>query len=111
MYIKKPKRVIVINTELKQVYEAHVCGLKDMQKIVGGLIERAMILDNGDEIYVNEEGLFDQSLKPFVIDGNVFIGNAYIIGSVTSSGGNRPAASSVDDIYRQITFLESAGSI
>lgn len=106
--MKKPKRVVVIDPSKNEVYEAEVTSLKDMRAIVGGLIERAIILENGDELYVNEEGLFDSTLRPFFIDGGInqaFVGTAYIIGSVTPTGDNRAAASKVEEIRKKVRFL------
>ena len=102
----KQKRVIFIDTANRTVSETTVATLDDMQKLVGGLIERATVLENGDELYVNEEGFFDSNPQLFFIDGahQWFAGNAYIIGSVTDSGNNRPAKSTIGEIVKKVNF-------
>lgn len=104
----KPKRVVIIDTKNMEIREGEVTDLKSMQAIVGGYIERAHITEDGHEVYVNEEGLFDNSLMPFVFEGahQPFVGNAYIIGSVTDTGNNRPATMGVDEAKRMVRFLK-----
>lgn len=101
-----PKRVIMINAELQIITEGVVIGLSGMQKLVGGYIERAHIFENGDELYVNEEGLLQNTNHFFVVEGfhQPFAGNAYVIGPVTANGNNRGAVSTVEEIKALVTF-------
>lgn len=105
--LNKPKRVVIINSEDRVFLEAQVSSLDDMQKIVGGLIERAFILPNGDEIYVNEEGLLSQPTDFFSVRGapEPFAGNAYVIGEVDDVGDNNGARSTLGDIKRLVRFM------
>jgi hypothetical protein len=105
----KPKKVITINPETREISEAIVSTLEEMQKLVGGLIERCAILDNGDELYANEEALFNSDLKPW---GMIFesglalqiVGPAYFIGEVNSRGNNSDVVSTVEDIKKIVIF-------
>lgn len=105
--MKPLKRVVIINSETQQVTEDEISGLEDMQKIVGGRIERAFIIDNGDEIYVNEEGLLRGSnfFCEMVNKDFILFGNAIIVGAVTPTGANRDALSTTEEIREQINFL------
>jgi hypothetical protein len=105
----KAKRVIHVNAQEKTIKETSVSTLEEMQALVGGLIERVCILENGDEVYANEEGLLGSEPKSwFRIDSypRPIAGSAYVIGSVTASGNNRPCKSTVDDIKAQFHFLK-----
>lgn len=104
----KPKRVIHINSVTQTISETTVECLKDCQNLVGGYIERGLILANGDELYVDEEGLLKNCEFWFSIIGHPrpFAGNAYIIGSVTASGNNRPAISELAEIKKRVTFQQ-----
>lgn len=104
----KTKRVLVIDPEARTVTEAEVTDLRSMQLIVRGLIERALIFENGDELYVNEEGLFHTPNYFFEVKGFpvALCGRAYVIGSVTPSGNNRASTKfSVDELKKEIRFL------
>lgn len=106
----KPKRVIHINATERTIKETSVSSLEDCQKLVGGLIERVCILPNGDEVYANEEGLLgDLSNQQWIgVDSQPrpIAGSAYVIGSVTASGNNRPCKSTVNDIKASFHFLK-----
>lgn len=104
--MKSSKRVVVIDTIKRKIYESEVSSLEEMQKLVGGHIECATILENGDEVYVNEEGLFTGDPQFFSIKGGhqPYAGNAYVIGSVTSAGNNRAAESTVAEIQHSVKW-------
>lgn len=105
------KRVVIIDVELGEIREGRVRCLNDMQLIVGGNIERGHTLENGDEVYVNEEGLFIDGLNAFYIKGSYqpFFGSAYIIGSVTSTGNNRASKSTISEIKEMVRFMKCPG--
>lgn len=106
--MKKPKRVIVIDLVACAFREEDVFDLSDMQKIVGGRIERAFCLENGDEIYVNEEGLFDRDAGVFLVKGahQPFVGSAFVIGGPTKSGNSTSAKSSLKDIEKTVILWQ-----
>lgn len=101
------RRVIFIDSENRDITETTVSSLKDCQNLVGGLIERGHILDNGDELYVNEEGLLGDPRRFFKLDGahQPFAGNAYIIGEVTGSGNNKNAKTTLEEAAGLIKFF------
>jgi hypothetical protein len=75
--------VVVIDAEKKEVrIESIDNKLEAMQGIVGGLIERAWVLSNGDDLYVNEEGLLNGSKSGFVMDHapQPYMGSGFIVG-------------------------------
>ncbi len=98
-------KVIAIDTLGKRVYETSVEGLDDMQALVGGLICPAATLDNGDEVYVNDEGLFNAEAFFDVGAHQPFAGNAYVIGPVDKKGNNTDVQSTVEQIKAKAEFL------
>jgi len=106
---KMGRKVVVVDPAARSIVNSVVSSLEDAQAIVGGLIERICTLPNGDEVYANEEALFNSELVPFLL---VFedvppikiVGPAYIIGSVTDSGNNRDVSSTVDKIRKCVVF-------
>ena len=65
----KQIKAIVIDPFSQQIYEKKISQdhLPDMQEIVGGYIESAGRFDNGDVLFVNEEGLFKKNQKFFKV--------------------------------------------
>ncbi len=100
------RRVIFINTTEGFCQLEEVSTLADMQKLVGGLIERAHILDNGDEVYVNEEGMLGDPREFFSIHGahQFFAGNAFIIGAPDRNGNMCSAISKIGEVEALIRF-------
>ena len=109
--MKAAKRVIVIDPATRTITESTVRCLEDMQQIVGGLIERALITDDGTnhELYVNEEGLFEEELHPFTFVGArqpILVGRAFLIGPVDRFGENQAATLSVQEVAAMVGFPE-----
>jgi hypothetical protein len=106
----KAKRVIHIDAKARTIKETLVATLEDMQKLVGGLICYATTLDNGDEVYCNDEGLFgadEEGLLDFVRfnhDDAIFAGSVYVIGHATRAGNSTDAKSSVKEITQLVQF-------
>jgi hypothetical protein len=65
----KKVKVVVIDPFKQQIYEKEIGQdhLPDMQGIVGGYLEAVGRLDNGDTLFVDEEGLFKDNQKFFKI--------------------------------------------
>lgn len=101
------KKVIFINTKDGKIEETTVNGLADMQRLVGGRIERAFTFRNGDELYVNEEGLFESPTYFFEVAQahQPFAGNAYVIGGANSRGDNTDVKQSLIDLGQLLLFL------
>ena len=100
------KRVIHIDTKNRKITETEVEGLPGMQKLVGGRIECAGQLPNGDEVFVNEEGLFEDK-APFFDIGlhQPFAGNAFVIGPLDSRGNSTSVQSNVGMISLLVKWL------
>jgi hypothetical protein len=102
-------RAIKIDAEAKTVTEIELDAadnLSAMQTAVGGLIETAHELDNGDRIYVNEEGLAGNPQCFFEIAGGhqPFAGNGVVAGLESGSGKTKAAESSLSEIKSKVTF-------
>lgn len=103
------QRVIFIDAASGAFLETKVYSLEDMQSLVGGLIECACRLPNGDEIYVNEEGLFNGYLRGFTVDGNdtePFVGNGFVIGSPDELGEHTDAESTIRYVMDRVRFFQ-----
>ncbi len=96
-----PKRkAIFINARLRVAMEMQIDGLADMQALVGGRIERATTLPNGDDVYVNEEGLLGRPEFFFDIGAHQpFAGSAIV---VREQGELR---STLNYINKQVKFM------
>lgn len=103
------RRVLVIDAKRREVSEGCISDLASMQELVGGNIQRGQILDNGDEVFVNEEGLFGSPTAFFYIDGGAqpFAGNGFITGQATRAGNTTNAKSDLEKIKSQIRFLNN----
>lgn len=112
--MSKMIRMILIDSEKKEVTEfaAHPgASLEAMQQSVKGMIERATQLPNGDDVYVDEEGLFKGYKSGFVLPGighQPFIGNGVVAGC-NVEGDTISAKSSLDVLRKQIKFIDIKG--
>jgi hypothetical protein len=102
-------RAIVIDSMMQTVKEATLSKedtLTQMQTLVGGYIERATQLPNGDDVFVNEEGLLRSPRHFFTIVGGhqPYAGNAVILNS-DEEGDSAPAKSDLVYITTSVKFL------
>jgi len=98
-------RAILIDAKNMEIREVEIDGsLESLQKAVGGLIETAMYLENGDVMFVNEDGLalFDYF---FEITGGhqPFAGNGIVVGD-DGNGGERSCNSTVEGIELKVWY-------
>ena len=78
----------LINSDFQVITEVHVDDLETIQDCVGGYIELAYSLPNGDHIFVNEEGKLKDPTRFFAIKETglfhkahqMFAGNAVFLG-------------------------------
>lgn len=123
-------RIIIIDAKNREIREEFHSGdsLKILQTAVGGYIERAVTLENGDDVYVNEEGLLRLQEEQFrhcfamQVDDFApyvalpFVGNAVIVGTqeietkdpdgeVYLEKDTGAARSSLEDIKRRVRFM------
>ena len=78
--------------------------LKQLQNLVGGFIEPAGSFENGDYVFVDEEGLYKYKTF-FEVKGfhQPFAGNGEVIGT-TNDGDNASAETTLEELKRLVTF-------
>ncbi len=100
VYMKKIK-AMVIDPFKQQVYEKEIGQdhLPDMKEIVGGYIEAAGQFDNGDVLFVNEEGLFKKNQKFFKVselNPSALAGVGFVLGHDAEGAGRDASISDLD---------------
>lgn len=107
----RPLKVIAIDARNCRVFDAMVVNLESMQALVNGRIEPAIELKNGDEVYVNEDGLADSSIDyGFRLNGsNLLVGNGFIIGGIDRRGGHTNVQSQLKEISESIEWIALTG--
>jgi hypothetical protein len=74
-------KALFIDSATQTVREVEISGLADLQKLVRGFIETAVLWQNGDTMFVDEEGLAKDPAHWFRLhDGRVFAGNGVVVG-------------------------------
>ena len=106
-------RAIFIDSKDRNVYEANIKGndFREIRDLIGcEIITGGYSFDNGDYMYVDDEGLFQTNRNGFIINvpGNLYgeqqiIGNALIVGS-DDDGNDCDATSTIDYIKKIISF-------
>jgi hypothetical protein len=101
-------RAILINPIDHTVKETDIIpSVSAMQEAVGGgYFELATTFANGDDLFVNEEGLALFSDYFDIGAHQPFAGPGLILSHSEASGASRPAVSSVKDIEDQIVWLK-----
>ena len=99
-------KVYLINSETCEVTEAEIQeheSLSFAQKAVGGYIEAAHQLNNGDTFFCDEEGLFKGYESGFLVKGahQPFLGNGILIGLNKRNSVKTP----IEEIKRMLNFL------
>jgi hypothetical protein len=101
-------RVIKINAQDRTIVEAdEEATLEQIQGYVGGWIENGGVFENGDIIYVDEEGLLKQPEHFFTLEGFPHViraGNSYVVGT-NSEGKSIDAQSSLQWFKDTVVFL------
>ena len=85
----KKIRVIQINSARRAVKELEIDHtLENIQKLVGGNIERAYSISPTEDLFVNEEGMLGPMTFWFTFEGahQPFVGNGVIIGCNRETG-------------------------
>jgi hypothetical protein len=87
----------------------------ELRQLVGGYIESAKRWDNGDVLYVDEEGLLKPAATFFMIEGHMqpIAGNGAVVGREMTNErgdytGTAAPASSPGGIASQVRFLTRA---
>lgn len=107
----KDKKIIVIDSKNKKVYESNYKEVSDLQKIVGGYIELAHEINKGDSIndivFVNDEGLLCEPRYFFTIKGGYqpFAGNGVVVGTNIKNGKSINVQSTLEEIENNVSFF------
>lgn len=106
-------RAIFIDSTDREVYEAKIKGndFREIRDLIGcDIITGGYNFENGDFMYVDDEGLFQSNRNGFVIheEGNAYgerqlIGNAIIVGG-DEDGNDQNATSTIEEIKKIISF-------
>lgn len=109
-------RVIHINAETRTITEVELTPeqrrdprghLRALQALVGGLISTAYRFENGDELFVDDEGLLKDPRHFFRVVGCAqpfFAGNGVVVGGATKAGYDTAAKSTVASLSRCVGF-------
>ena len=100
-------RAILIDANAQEINEYKNTGLESLQKAVDGYIAIGHTFDNGDTLWVNDEGIWSNNHNLFKLAGacNLFIGNAVITGGADAQGNTLSAKSTIRSLRKNITFL------
>lgn len=98
-------KAIIIDAKNREIREETIPEdrLKFLQECVEGYIERAITLPNGDDVFVNEEGLLISFDYGFYIRGGhqIFAGNGVVVGD-----DDVELSSSVEQINDWVVFAK-----
>ena len=105
-------KAIKIDAKLRVVSEVEIDekdSLHGMQEIVGGLIEHAHEVKEGEDLFVNEEGLLLGFEDFFEYEGahQPFAGNGVIVGA-DAEGNSVGSKLSLADVIEKVKFLNLA---
>jgi len=108
-------RAIRIDMKKKTVTEVELDStdtLKALQEQVGGLITTAHCLENGDDIYCDDEGLLKHQEGFFRYErvSPPCVGNGIIVGH-DGHGRTVAAKSTLEDIQKAIVFMDSVEAL
>ena len=106
-------RALFIDSTDREVYEAVIKGndFREIARLIGcDIIAGGYSFENGDYMYVDDEGLFQTNRNGFIIhDDSItdrkiqIIGNALIVGS-DEDGGDRDATSTIEEVKSILGF-------
>jgi len=100
------------NKTLKEISMERGDTLRAMQSAVGGRIERATTLENGDDVFVDEEGMFNGADYGFQIQGahQPFLGNG-VVASCDNAGNTVAAKSTIEELGLLVKFFTLKGPL
>lgn len=101
-------KIWFINTTEEKIEEKEISGFEDIQKLIGGYFERAWTLRNGDEVFVNDNGLNEENPLFFTVMGSphaAYAGNGVVLGKVDEEGEHLPVTSKLWELKIQIKFV------
>lgn len=105
-------RAFLIDSKNRKITPYENTGLKSLQSAVGGYIEGAYELPNGDYLFVDEEGLLKNPKHFFHLKGNYQpnAGNGLLVGPEVDTGGDsyeqKDVQTALEELQRMVTFLD-----
>lgn len=105
------KAIFINAKEATVTYVENRGELEELYSVLGvEMVEIGKYWDNGDHLYVDEEGLLNGTTWGFTIDGTDFVGNGLIYGiDLENPSAEGPVASKLED--HQIKFWVLAPSM
>lgn len=108
-------KAILINSHTRSVSEVDYDGtLEDAYRLIGCQYVEAVGLDNGDAIYVDEEGLLRNPVTFFSYEGvnneyqPYFAGNGLIVGTI-QNGDEAPVMTDLTQAQHAVRFARTHG--
>jgi hypothetical protein len=107
-------KAYLIDSAAQTITEIEYSGLAALQSLIGGYIEVAWTWQNGDVVYVDEEGLLKPQSAFFRLaprrDGQPLAGNGVLVGreqAAKNADGyiTLPPTTSLDALRSQVQFL------
>lgn len=98
-------KAIIIDSKNKEIYYKEINNLENIQEAIGGLITFAFYNPLQDVCYVNDEGLFDNTLDFFTYEGahQPFAGNGVLIGT-DSKGNDVDVVEEYESVKKKVKF-------
>jgi Domain of unknown function (DUF3846)/Domain of unknown function (DUF4314) len=108
-------QAILIDVTAREIRAVDYDGLKDLQRLVGGFIATATAFDNGDVLFVDDEGLFKAPPGFFRVKGidQPFAGNGVLVGEEHYDGdgeylGIKAPGTTVAELSELVEFRSRA---
>ena len=105
-------KAILIDPHTRSVSEVEVSEknfLKDLYAHIGcGLVERTIADDLKHEIWLDEEGLFSESVQLFSIEGysqDAYAGKGVMLGCNRTLTGSKDCALTLDEVRAKVKFM------
>jgi len=104
-------KAIFIDAQHNTIYATEVSGLKDLQRLVQGLIEVAPATDtSGSTLYVDEEGLLKNYNYAFSYNGSdPYYGNGVLIGAADEHGNDTDVLATIEEVKQRVRFYVRIG--
>lgn len=103
------KKALLIDSERRKIVDIEIRDFEDINRAIGSdIFTTAYQFENGDTIYVDDEGLLKPQGFGFQIKGScqdLFVGNGVVLGGDNHTGESRDVKSDLLDIAHSITFI------
>lgn len=105
-----PVKAYKIDAETRTVTELTVSNLEDMQRAVGGYIAHGVGFENGDTLFVDDEGLLKYNENFFLVSGanQPFAGNGLLVGAADEEGETLHVQTPIESVRALVSFVNRA---